>query len=257
MSPTKKKVEVKKPAARKPAAKPKVALQLPNADPKTKQLAKRSADLLTQVRTLVVKDRTTLEQATAILGHITREAKDVEERRVFFVKPIKEHAKAIDSFFKTLADPLEKVGQELRRKILVFREHEQTRVTKEQAERDAQAQAASARAEELRDAGDDEGANEAEESALAIATTSVEAAPDQSISVGSSRVTARAVWKFEVQDLKLIPREYFVLDEKLVRRAVMSGLRSIPGIRIFEEEQLAVSTNVHQLEDSSEEAAFN
>jgi hypothetical protein len=47
----------------------------------------------------------------------------------------------------------------------------------------------------------------------------------------------RNVWTFEVQNLSNVPREYLMLDEKKVRKAIRSGERSIPGLMIFQKQQ--------------------
>jgi len=49
----------------------------------------------------------------------------------------------------------------------------------------------------------------------------------------------RMVWKFEVQDPAQVPRAYLAVDEKAIRTAVGAGVRDIPGVRIFQEEQIA------------------
>lgn len=57
---------------------------------------------------------------------------------------------------------------------------------------------------------------------------------------GSSQ---RESWTFEITDLALIPREYFVLDEKAIRAVVRSlkGRTSIPGIRAYDEGNVSFS----------------
>ncbi|MEI7636166.1 MAG: hypothetical protein WCJ37_02590 [Syntrophus sp. (in: bacteria)] len=45
----------------------------------------------------------------------------------------------------------------------------------------------------------------------------------------------RKVWTFEVVDASLVPAEYKIIDEQLIKDAVRMGLRSIPGVRVFEE----------------------
>ena len=50
----------------------------------------------------------------------------------------------------------------------------------------------------------------------------------------------REVWTFEVVDISLVPREYLVLDETAVRRAIQNGVREIPGLKIFKKAQLVI-----------------
>lgn len=55
-----------------------------------------------------------------------------------------------------------------------------------------------------------------------------------------SVTSSRIVYKFEVEDLSHVPREYLVLDESKVRKAINGDKRveSIPGIKIIEDVQL-------------------
>lgn len=47
-------------------------------------------------------------------------------------------------------------------------------------------------------------------------------------------------WTFEITDESLVPREYLMVDEKKIREVVTAGSRSIPGIRIFQQESLTI-----------------
>ncbi len=47
----------------------------------------------------------------------------------------------------------------------------------------------------------------------------------------------RHVWAFEIKDLNQVPREYLMLDEQKVRRAIRQGKRDIAGLSIFQKQQ--------------------
>lgn len=47
-------------------------------------------------------------------------------------------------------------------------------------------------------------------------------------------------WVFEVTAASLVPREYLQVDEKKIREAVGSGIRSIPGVRIYQDESITL-----------------
>ena len=59
---------------------------------------------------------------------------------------------------------------------------------------------------------------------------------------GMAGVTTRNTWKYVVEDLSQVPREFLMLDEKKVTAVVkaMKGQTAIPGIRAFEEASIAV-----------------
>jgi hypothetical protein len=48
------------------------------------------------------------------------------------------------------------------------------------------------------------------------------------------------VWKFEVLNTALVPREFLIVDETAIRRAIAAGTREIAGVRIYQEDQLRV-----------------
>lgn len=52
--------------------------------------------------------------------------------------------------------------------------------------------------------------------------------------------SVRRRWTFEITDASAIPDEYYTLDEIAVRRAIGNGVRSIPGIRIFQENSVVL-----------------
>ncbi len=51
-------------------------------------------------------------------------------------------------------------------------------------------------------------------------------------------VTVRKALAFEVEDASRVPREYCSPDPTLIRTAVQDGARTIPGVRIYEKDQV-------------------
>ena len=41
-------------------------------------------------------------------------------------------------------------------------------------------------------------------------------------------------WFFEIEDASIVPRDFLVVDERAVKRAVASGVRHIDGVKIYE-----------------------
>lgn len=46
---------------------------------------------------------------------------------------------------------------------------------------------------------------------------------------------SKKVWKFQVEEAGLVPREYLMVDERLIRQAIAGGVREIPGVRVYED----------------------
>lgn len=47
-------------------------------------------------------------------------------------------------------------------------------------------------------------------------------------------------WTWELEDEAVVPKEYLALDAKKIDDAVKQGVRNIPGIKIFEKEEISM-----------------
>lgn len=50
----------------------------------------------------------------------------------------------------------------------------------------------------------------------------------------------RQTWTFEITDAAAVPREYLVVNETAIRKAMNAGARDIPGVRIYQETKIAL-----------------
>jgi hypothetical protein len=85
---------------------------------------------------------------------------------------------------------------------------------------------------------------EAAAEAARAAEEATRAAPMQAVAPVERHagIATRTTWKGTVTDESLVPREYLVVDQRLINAAVKQGVRTIPGVRIAPEQGLAVST---------------
>lgn len=207
------------------------------ADQEREKALARSRDVSAQVALLKVTDARTEKVANTLLLDIQSAEKEVQAQRDFIIKPLKQHIVQLESLFKPAKEALEKADQQLRRKVLDYRA-EQARVAQEEQDRLlAEAEAAQAKAQATK--GKKAQALASEAQALAVQAQEV-SAPARVMQTDNGQVATRKVWRFEVEDVGAVPAEYFTLDESKLRKAVQSGARQIPGVRIFEEETLAV-----------------
>lgn len=216
----------------------------PVASSKDSQLVKyegQALDIVAKVKLLSVTNNKSLEMAVALLGNLSSMRKALETHRKSLTAPIREAEKRINEMFRPALAKLDSADDELRAKVTGWRREEAERAEAERREAERRAMESAQRAEELREAGKQKAARKAEERAseAAMEAVSVEA-PLRVMEVGSAKVTTRQVWRWEVQDFGAVPKEYFSLDEKKLGAAVRSGVREIPGVRIWSEEQLAV-----------------
>lgn len=60
------------------------------------------------------------------------------------------------------------------------------------------------------------------------------------IQVEDGQLYTQKKWIFDIDDSTLIPVEYLSLDEKKIKEAIANGIRNIPGVQIFEKEELVM-----------------
>jgi hypothetical protein len=183
-----------------------------------------------QAQMIVVKDEKTLKEATEFLGKVAKAKKQLEERRQFFVKPLNEQIRKINEFFKVRIMTLENAENIVKNEILKYRE-EVEKARKQQ--------------EELLKKQYEKELKKAQKKGLPLPPPMPQITLQQqekTVETDSAQVTARLVWDFEIVDESKIPREYLMVNEKAIRAAIKAGVRDIPGVRIFQKEELAVKT---------------
>lgn len=172
----------------------------------------------------------TLGKANNLLGELSLAKKRLEEQRGFFTKPLREHVKRIETLFRPTIQQVEEADESLRNKVTTYLDVQRAAAEEAAAIENEKAEKAAAKGQEAK----------AAQHALAAVET-VQAATPRTMASDTGSVATKQVDAYEVEDLGAVPREYFVLDEKAVMTAIRSGLRSIPGIRIYKKTQLAVT----------------
>jgi hypothetical protein len=227
-----------------------IELVVPSKDPAVVDYRMRAAAILADAEALAVNSEEAKAQAVNILSGIARVNAEAEKKRKGIVSPPNDFVHGVNDLFKDVLAPLKKADSNLRQKILDFNREEVRR----QQEAAAALQKANLAKEELlsqASKAEAEGKPETasklldqaveEEKVAATAAIVVSApAPVRSVNTGLGAANVRKEWTFEVVKLEDVPREYFALDETKVRKDILSGKREIAGLRIFQEEKLAV-----------------
>ena len=65
-------------------------------------------------------------------------------------------------------------------------------------------------------------------------------AKSREILVEDGKLAKVKKWVWELENEQLIPREYLSLDEKKIESAIKNGVRNIPGIKVFEKEEISI-----------------
>lgn len=187
-----------------------------------------------QVQTLVAErpPRITtdaeLTAATGWLAQVRKRRKEIEEFFDRLIKPfrqaIAEHKRQCDN----LLAPLRTEESAQNGEILRYRQ--------EQARQAAEAQR---RAEAQYDRRVERAMEKGKDPAL-VKPPPVVAAPAKTVETDGAKVTFRKIRKFRVRNPDEVPREYWVIDEVKIGKAVRAGIQ-VPGCDVWEEETSAVS----------------
>jgi len=169
----------------------------------------------------------------------------------------KAHKSMIDAM-KKYTDPLDALEAQLKKTMLAYtdlqekiRREEQRKAQAEAllAQQKAEAEAREAHAKAQQEARELAEANTAlgldEEPVIVpefVIPTVALAFADTPVKLPSDGVSYREVWKFEIVDPLLIPREYLMIDDVKVGATVRSlkQLASIPGVRVYSEKTMSV-----------------
>ena len=160
-----------------------------------------------------------LEKAAQVSAWLRKRTKTVEERRKFFVDPLRAHVKSINEFFNRWLNPLADADQIITDKMLAWRRLENDRIAKENERLLKQAQ------------------KEAEKKHIPLEQAQAKIAPkiQEQVQTTDSGVFKKK-WTYAVEDESRVPRPYLQPSDEKIKMAIKDGTREIPGLRIFEEE---------------------
>lgn len=179
----------------------------------------------------------TLDEAREMLKAFKTRKEQLESMRKFLTKPLKEHVARLEALFRPTMVILDDADKALRLRVQQFQ------MQAEQEVETARAQLAAA-AQEAFETGDDATALQ-----LSTEATTLQAASIKGATAGGGGVGLASVTKFKIVDMALIPDHYWTIDEKRIAADVKAGLREIPGVEVYAESQLRVSTRDRELKE--------
>lgn len=194
-----------------------------NNEVELKSIEVQISPVVEKAQSYVVENIKDVENASAYLKEIKDMEKVVEEKRITFTKPLNESLKNINDTFKKMRQPLEQARDLLTRKILTWKRIESERVAAEQA---AYRKIQEAEAELCRL----QNKTVKEEEPITIAPVVNK--------IGNMQTVKR--WTFELVDFSKVPDDYKSLNNTEVNGAIRSGIRDIPGLKIYQEESLSI-----------------
>lgn len=223
---------------------------MPNQlDTKLVEISKDINNLVSTSKQVIIKTAEDIKQATEFLTKIVARKKRIEELRLFFTKPLNDQVKAINAQFKSSSQPLEIIESEIKSKMIEYRKIEAEKIRKQQ-EKELEKQRKEFQAEQDRKMKEAEMLKGKEKKEVLKEIKQEEFIPVPSAIKQESQITSdagsvktRKTWKFDIVDEGLVPRKYLEVNEKAIREAVRQGIREIPGVNIYEEENINVFAN--------------
>ena len=133
--------------------------------------------------------------------------KQADEHKELMIRPYLEGQRRVNAWYKKTVAPLEEAKRILKEKMLTFTKREK------------------------------------EEQAKLLPADGVDVAVAETLRVRGalgSVATPSKRWVFRVTNELLVPREFLMVDERLIRAAVKEGVREIPGVEVYEEDVISV-----------------
>lgn len=204
------------------------------------QLLATRANIMDQISRAKVTNEKEEKDANDLLKIIKNAIKSADEERSSAGEWFRNKVTEINAKYKTeVIEPLTAAKDSLEKLIKPYaleklkKRQEDERLAREKLEREA-----IDKARELEKKGDHEGAD----LALETAEKAVDriAQPTTVRSTYGAVTSSRIVYKFALEDLSKVPREYLMLDETKIRKAINGDdrVKEIPGITIIEDVQI-------------------
>ncbi len=226
-----------KPAKKKPAQKAVTPAKRPEIQTTYVDTLTLFSDIVKELEReasgLVVKDDDTNAYAVQLTGEVKKVFKKIEARRVEIVKPHNEFVRDVNKFAKLFTEPLKKLEKDLKKK------QEQYFYQQEMARRKREAEMRR-RQEEIQQ----KMQQEAEKVGVDAPVIPPPAMPTKRgpVRTATGTQSVSMEWTFEIEDFGEIPRQYLMVDEKAIRAAINAGIRTIPGVKIFEKPKISIRT---------------
>lgn len=210
------------------------------ADKDVTALEPERESLQARTMNLVIKDAVGYAEAAEWLKTIKGALKKIEDARTRITQPMNEALRQVNAQAKDAAAPFMASEQKIKRAMISYSDEQDRIRQEEQRKANEAAEKERRRLQEIADRAAAKGQENkaeafAERAAAVVAPVAQQAAPK------ISGVNIPKVWTFEIENEKLIPREYLLVDETKIRKVVqaLKGSTNIPGVRVFEQKRIA------------------
>jgi hypothetical protein len=190
-------------------------------------------ELVSEINKKTVDSEEECGGITSLAAVGSKLSKEIEKKRKELIAEPKDFIDSVNRFCKQFTSSLDDAILGAKRKIASY----QTRVELERRKAEEAARKAAEDLQKKLNA-------EAKEAGVQPVTVGIPVMPEKKQTVRTEQGTSYIVtsWEVEITDEVQVPREYLSADMRKLKRAVESGLREIPGCRIFEEKNVRFRT---------------
>jgi hypothetical protein len=171
---------------------------------------------------------------TEAVAKSARLIKDMEEERKHTIKNPDKFVRAVNRFVKNYRDQVDGIVKSGKTKIGNYEYKKELK----RREKEAEAAKTTAKLQAEIDRKAKEGGYEPVQMPAMVAPRS-----EGPVRTESGTASTMMVWTFEIEQEMEVPRDYLVVDKKLVEAAIKAGIREIPGIRIYEQPTVRIRTS--------------
>lgn len=172
--------------------------------------------LYEEAKTFEVVSNWSMEAIHGLAGEIKSKHKEIETDRKELTEPFRKYVNKANDRAKFLTEKLKNAEEIIKAKIALWKEE----IERKNKEAEASAKALT-------------------ESLGLSASLYVENAP-KTIRGDGALSYEMTQWKFDVEDLSIVPREFLSIDEAKVKGALKMGHRNIPGLKIYSEQKTII-----------------
>jgi len=188
------------------------------------QSIQKTGDALVGIaNTFTVENQEQADAANGILSDLTAGLKSIEAKRKTFTGPLNQSLKEINASFKAVVAPINEAKQGLSYRLMRWRYQEQDRINTEREK----ARKEEERRRKIQEAHAAKG-HQVKEEITPVAMPVPLAQTD--------KTKTRLTWTYDVEDEDKVPREYLWVHLPSITSAVRSGVRVIPGVKIYQKE---------------------
>jgi hypothetical protein len=194
----------------------------------------KDTQLMTQeASALVIRTQKDFETAGSLRMKIKGKIKELDEKRKSITVPLDIAKKNIMALFNPIIDRLNNGIEIIDQGVIIFSDEQDRKARELQAKADQEArlarEKAEARARELEAQGKTERAQAMQAKADAVIAPVIIPATPKVAGQG-----IREIWDFEIVESSLIPRQYLIPDDAMIRKIANAtkGKLDIPGIKI-------------------------